>query len=59
MVCKELNVLITNRIGQTVGGCAEVKETSLFCLGNPRVVISVSVKDNALMLGNGLLDKLV
>jgi len=57
MLCKQRNVLLSNEMRKCIRSCFQIVETTFLSFFNPFVCISVSVKDDAFMLFNGLLKK--
>ena len=49
----------SRNMGKRVGSCSEVEKPALFSLGDPCVVVAVSVEDYALVLFYGVVNQVV
>ena len=55
----ELDILRIQQVRKSLRCVLKIKKTAAFSLLDPRIIISVSVKDDPLMLSVGLLDELM
>ena len=54
---KERNVLVGYIVRQAIGRGAQIEQAAALCLGNPCIVVSVAVEDNALVRADGIPDQ--
>ena len=52
MRSKEVDILLLNEVGESVGSCLKVKKSSLFSLIYPSAVVAVAVEDYVLMFND-------
>ena len=57
VLCKELDALIRNEVGHGVRERLKIRETAAVCLLDPLVSITVSVKENPLVLRQQILEQ--
>ena len=53
VTCKQLDILIADEIGQSIGSCAQVEQTAGICFFYPFFGIVVAVEDDALVCLDG------